>query len=123
MTRPFTLLAALIFALMALSYAYRLFTDFQFVLGSHVIPMWVSYFGIIIPGLLAIMLYRKAAPIRQTLKSNTYESKASAAAHAARRNGARSMTSSPARHSRPCRPSDVNDWRWLSAQSMRREGQ
>lgn len=60
MTRPFTLLAALIFALMALIHAYRLFTDFQIVLGSHVIPMWVSYFGIIIPGLFAVMLYRES---------------------------------------------------------------
>ena len=60
MTRPFTLIAALIFACMALIHVYRLFTDFQIIVGSHTIPMWVSYVGIIVPGLLAIMLFREA---------------------------------------------------------------
>jgi TRAP-type C4-dicarboxylate transport system permease small subunit len=58
MTRPFTLIAALIFALMALIHVYRLFTDFQVVLGSHVIPMWASYVAIVVAGGLAIGLYR-----------------------------------------------------------------
>jgi hypothetical protein len=60
MTRPFTLIAALIFACMALVHVYRLMTNFQVILGSHTIPMWVSYLGIIVPGLLAIMLYRES---------------------------------------------------------------
>ena len=60
MTRPFTLIAALIFAVMALLHVYRLFTHFQVVMGSHTIPMWASYVGIIVPGLLAIMLYRES---------------------------------------------------------------
>ena len=60
MTRPFTLIAALIFACMALIHVYRLFTDFQVILGSHTIPIWVSYLGIVVPGLLAIMLFREA---------------------------------------------------------------
>jgi hypothetical protein len=60
MTKPFTLIAALIFAIVALLHIYRLFTYFQVILGSHVIPMWVSYVGVIIPGLLAVMLYRES---------------------------------------------------------------
>jgi len=60
MSKPFTLIAALIFALMALLHLYRLFTNFQVILGSHTIPMWVSYVGLIIPGLLAVMLYRES---------------------------------------------------------------
>jgi hypothetical protein len=60
MTRPFTLIAALIFALMALIHVYRLFTDFQVVLGSHVIPMWASYVAIVVAGGLAIGLYRES---------------------------------------------------------------
>ena len=60
MSRPFTLIAALIFALMALLHVYRLFTHFQVILGSHTIPMWVSYLGVIVPGVLAIMLYRES---------------------------------------------------------------
>lgn len=60
MTRPFTLIAALIFAVMALLHVYRLFTHFQVVLGSHVIPMWVSYVAIVVAGGLAIGLYRES---------------------------------------------------------------
>ena len=64
MTRPFTLIAALIFALMALLHVYRLFTHFQVILGSHTIPMWVSYAGVIIPALLSWMLCREARGTR-----------------------------------------------------------
>ena len=60
MSRPFTFIAALIFALMALLHVYRLFTHFQVILGSHTIPMWVSYLGVVVPGVLAIMLYRES---------------------------------------------------------------
>jgi len=60
MSRPFTTIAALIFACMALIHAYRLLTDFQIILGSHTIPMWMSYVGILVPGFLAIMLFREA---------------------------------------------------------------
>lgn len=60
MTRPFTLIAAIIFAAMALLHVYRLFTQFQVVLGSHEIPMWASYLGVIVPGVLAVMLYRES---------------------------------------------------------------
>jgi uncharacterized membrane protein YdbT with pleckstrin-like domain len=59
-TRPFTMIVAIIFAIMALLHLYRLFTHFQVVLGSHTIPMWASYVGIVIPGLLALMLYRES---------------------------------------------------------------
>lgn len=58
--RPFTMIAAVIFALMALVHLYRLVTDFQVVLGSHTIPMTVSYAAIVIAGALAIGLFREA---------------------------------------------------------------
>jgi hypothetical protein len=54
------MIAALIFLVMALIHAYRLMTHFQVVFGSHVIPMWVSWLGIIVPGILALMLFREA---------------------------------------------------------------
>ena len=60
MTRPFTLIAALTFAFMALIHVYRLTMHFQVILGSHTIPMWASYVGILVPGLLAIMLFRES---------------------------------------------------------------
>ena len=60
MARPFTTIAALIFACAALLHVYRLFTDFQIVLGSHVIPMWASYVAILVAGGLAIGLFRES---------------------------------------------------------------
>jgi hypothetical protein len=64
MARPFTWIASAIFALMALAHLYRVFTHFQIVVGSHAIPMWVSYLGIIIPALLSWMLCREARGAR-----------------------------------------------------------
>jgi hypothetical protein len=64
MPRPFTWIASAIFALVALLHIYRLFTHFQIVLGSHVIPMWVSYAGVIIPAGLSWMLCREARGTR-----------------------------------------------------------
>lgn len=59
-SKPFTWIAATIFALIALLHIYRLFTHFQVVLGSHVIPLWFSYVGIVIPASLSWMLCREA---------------------------------------------------------------
>ena len=55
-TKPFTLIAALIFAIVALLHVYRLFTQFQVVLGSHAIPMWVSYVGVLVPVSISFVL-------------------------------------------------------------------
>ena len=59
-SKPFTWIASAIFALMSLAHLYRLFTNFQIVIGSHVIPMWVSIAGIVIAGGLSWMLCREA---------------------------------------------------------------
>ena len=58
--KPFTLIAAVIFALMALVHLYRIATHFQIIIGSHPIPMWVSWIAIVVTGLLAMMLYRES---------------------------------------------------------------
>jgi len=60
MTKPFTMIAALIFFAIALLHLYRIFTHFQVVVGSHVIPQWCSYFGLVIPALLGILLLRES---------------------------------------------------------------
>ena len=62
-SRPFTMIAALVFFAVAVLHAYRIFTQFQIVIGSYTIPLWFSYFGAVIPALLAILLLReKRAP-------------------------------------------------------------
>jgi hypothetical protein len=58
--RPFTFIAAIIFGLMALVHVYRLFTHFQVIAGTHVIPQSVSWIAIIVTGLLSIGLFREA---------------------------------------------------------------
>lgn len=58
--RPFTLLAAAIFALMAGVHLYRIVTHFQIILGSHEIPMSASWIAIAITGVLAVMLFRES---------------------------------------------------------------
>ena len=59
-SRPFTLIAAIIFGLMALVHIYRLFTHFQVTAGSHPIPMWASYIAIVVAGLLSWGLFRES---------------------------------------------------------------
>lgn len=59
-SRTFTWIAAAIFALAAIVHILRLFVHFQIVIGSHVIPMWVSYVAIVVAALLSWMLCREA---------------------------------------------------------------
>ena len=59
-SKPFTTLAAVIFLLMALIHAYRLATHFQVVFGSHVIPQWVSWIGVLVPAILAWGLWKES---------------------------------------------------------------
>ena len=58
--KPFTTIAAVIFALMALLHAYRLATHFQVIAGSHTIPYEVSWVGLAVTALLAWGLFREA---------------------------------------------------------------
>ena len=58
--RPFTLFAAAIFAVMMLAHLYRLVTDFQIIIGSHSVPMLVSWLAIVVTAVLAVMLYRES---------------------------------------------------------------
>jgi hypothetical protein len=58
--KPFTLVAAIIFAVIALLHVYRLMTHFHVVLGSHEIPLSVSYVAIVVAGILAWGLFRES---------------------------------------------------------------
>jgi hypothetical protein len=59
-SRPFTWIAAAIFAIMAIVHIIRLFTHFQVIVGSHTIPMWCSYVAIVVAAILSWMLCREA---------------------------------------------------------------
>jgi len=58
--KPFTLIAAIIFLVMALLHLLRLFRHFQIVIGSHPLPYWASIAGALIAGLLSLGLFREA---------------------------------------------------------------
>ena len=60
MSRPFTWIASAFFAVGALVHLYRLFTQFQVIIGSHTIPMWCSYVGVVVGAVMSWMLCRKA---------------------------------------------------------------
>jgi uncharacterized membrane protein YhdT len=58
--KPFTMLAALIFLVVAVVHAYRAYMGWAIVVGPYDIPMWVSYGGVIVPLILAYLLFREA---------------------------------------------------------------
>ena len=45
---------------MALLHAYRIATDFQLIVGSHVIPQELSWVGLIVTAVLSLGLFREA---------------------------------------------------------------
>ena len=58
--KPFTTIAAIIFALMALVHLYRLVRPFDVVVGGTVLPQSVSIAALVITALLSVMLWREA---------------------------------------------------------------
>jgi hypothetical protein len=58
--KPFTMLAALVFLVVAAVHAYRVYAGWAVVIGPYSIPAWVSYGGVVVPLLLAILLLREA---------------------------------------------------------------
>jgi hypothetical protein len=60
MTKPFTTIAAVIFAAMALVHAYRLYNGFDIVVAGNTLPQWVSIAGVAVTALLAVMLWRES---------------------------------------------------------------
>jgi hypothetical protein len=58
--RPFTTIAAIIFAIMALVHAYRIATHFQVIVGSHTISQGVSWIALFVTAGLSYGLFREA---------------------------------------------------------------
>lgn len=58
--KPFTLIAVVIFAIVALMHVWRLVAGWTVVIAGASIPMWVSVAGAIVAGALAIMVAREA---------------------------------------------------------------
>jgi len=60
MTKPLTMIAVGVFALMALVHIFRLAFGWAITIQGSVVPMWVSVLGVVIAGGLAVMLWRES---------------------------------------------------------------
>lgn len=58
--KPFTKIASLLFALIAIAHLYRLVRPFEFAIAGCNIPQWASLGGAIVAGTLAFMLHRES---------------------------------------------------------------
>ncbi len=50
--KTFSLIAGIIFAIVAIVHLFRILQGWNIVLGTWMVPMWVSWIGLIIPGIL-----------------------------------------------------------------------
>ena len=57
--KPFTTIAVALFALVAVVHLLRLFTGWEVVLNGFVVPTWVSFPGLVVAGVLAVMVWRE----------------------------------------------------------------
>ena len=60
MTKPFTMIAAALFAIAMLLHIYRLFTHYQITVGTHAIPQAASYVAIVVAAIMAWGLYQES---------------------------------------------------------------
>lgn len=60
MSRPFTLIAALLLFVVALGHGYRIMNNFDVTIGPHVIPMMASWIGAVVAAFLGAMLLNEA---------------------------------------------------------------
>ena len=58
--KPFTLIAAVLFALMAALHVYRIATHFQVIVGSHTISQGVSWIAVALLALMSFMLFKES---------------------------------------------------------------
>jgi hypothetical protein len=58
-TKPFTLIAIVLFSLIALMQLLRLILGWEVVVNGMPVPVWVSGIAFVIPAGLAVMLWRE----------------------------------------------------------------
>ncbi len=60
MKKPFTTIAVGVFSLVALLHVLRLAFGWEVTIQGSIFPMWVSVWGAVITGGLAVMLWRES---------------------------------------------------------------
>ena len=58
--KPFTTVAVVVFTLVAVVHLLRILLGWEVTIQGAVVPMWVSYLGLIIAGGLAFLLWRES---------------------------------------------------------------
>ena len=58
--KPFTTIAVVIFALVAVVHLYRLIAGWEVIVSGVVIPMWASAVGLVVAAGLAVMLWSES---------------------------------------------------------------
>jgi hypothetical protein len=58
--KPFTMIAVVLFALIAVVHLLRLFGGWEVVVNGFVVPVWMSLVGLLLAGGLAVMVWREA---------------------------------------------------------------
>ena len=58
--KPFTTMAVAFLTLVAALHLLRLFAGWEVIVAGFVVPVWWSAFGLLIPGGLALMVWREA---------------------------------------------------------------
>lgn len=60
MNKPFTMLAVVVFALVALLHLFRLVFGWEVTINGAAVPMWASGLGLVIAGGLAFLLWQES---------------------------------------------------------------
>lgn len=60
MKKPFTTIAVGVFGMVAVLHVLRLALGWEVTFQGSVIPLWVSWLGVVVAGGLAIMLWRES---------------------------------------------------------------
>ena len=58
--KPFTTAAVVVFTLVAVVHLLRILLGWEVTIQGAAVPMWVSYLGVLIPAVLAVMLWRES---------------------------------------------------------------
>jgi hypothetical protein len=60
MNKPFTMLAVLVFVLVALLHLFRLVFGWEATINGASVPMWASILALMVSGGLAVMLWQES---------------------------------------------------------------
>jgi hypothetical protein len=55
-----TLLAIIVFIVVALAHLYRLVSGAELLLNGDIVPQWISVPGVLLPGLIAWLLWKES---------------------------------------------------------------